>query len=147
MPSARRFVEHMTGIAPEVAAIDPDEAVALGAAVQAGILQGEVSDLMVMDQWQASLMRTLAELQLRRSREARARVEGAFDMAAMDGGDDEGGGDEDGGGGDGAGDDADDADDEAAYGDVDDGGAAEGAPSASASGKAKKKGGKQRRRR
>lgn len=84
MPSARRFVEHMTGIAPEPSDVDPDEAVALGAAVQAGILQGEVSDLMVMDQWQASLMRTLAQMQLRRDGAARERVEGAFDMAGLD---------------------------------------------------------------
>lgn len=48
MPAVRRFITHMTGLAPDEADIDPDEAVALGAAVQAGILQGEVSELMVM---------------------------------------------------------------------------------------------------
>uniref|UniRef100_A0A7S3QQB9 Uncharacterized protein n=1 Tax=Dunaliella tertiolecta TaxID=3047 RepID=A0A7S3QQB9_DUNTE len=32
--------------------VNPDEAVALGAAVQAGVLQGEVKDLMIIDQWQ-----------------------------------------------------------------------------------------------
>ena len=33
---------------------------ALGAAVQAGIYEGQVSELMVMDVWQASLMRAFA---------------------------------------------------------------------------------------
>jgi heat shock protein 1/8 len=37
------------------------QAVALGAAVQAGIYQGQVGDLMVMDVWQASLMRAFAQ--------------------------------------------------------------------------------------
>lgn len=47
---------------------------------QAGILQGEVDSLMVMDQWQASLMRSLAQLQLRNSPAARSQVEEKFDM-------------------------------------------------------------------
>lgn len=34
---------------------------ALGAAVQAGILEGQVSDVMVLDVWQASLMRAFAK--------------------------------------------------------------------------------------
>jgi hypothetical protein len=34
MPSVRRFITNMTGITPEDKDIDPDEAVALGAAVQ-----------------------------------------------------------------------------------------------------------------
>ena len=41
------------------------QAVALGAAVQAGILQGDVADVMVMDIWQAGLMRAFATQQLR----------------------------------------------------------------------------------
>ena len=41
------------------------QAVALGAAVQAGILEGTVPDVMVMDVFQANLMRVLAGQQLR----------------------------------------------------------------------------------
>ncbi len=37
---------------------------ALGAAVQAGILQGEVSDMMVMDQWQVRWVRLCRPLHL-----------------------------------------------------------------------------------
>ena len=47
------------------------QAVALGAAVQAGIYEGQVSDLMVIDVWQASLMRAFAG-QLERERAALA---------------------------------------------------------------------------
>ncbi len=58
MPAVRSFLANMTGIQPEPhGAVDPDEAVALGAAVQAGILQGQVKDLMVMDQWQVCVVR------------------------------------------------------------------------------------------
>lgn len=52
MPAVRRLILNMTGIEPMQGAIDPDEAVALGAAVQAAILQGDISNVMVMDQWQ-----------------------------------------------------------------------------------------------
>ena len=41
------------------------QAVALGAAVHAGILEGSVADVMVLDIWQASLLRALAKQQLR----------------------------------------------------------------------------------
>ena len=83
MPSVRRFIRNMTGLEPAEGplmpttaggssggsgarggtgkggsggggGVDPDEAVALGAAVQAGVLQGEVQGLMIMDQWQVS---------------------------------------------------------------------------------------------
>lgn len=37
------------------------QAVALGAAVQAGVLEGSVKDVMIMDVWKASLMRAFAK--------------------------------------------------------------------------------------
>lgn len=40
------------------------QAVALGAAIQAGLYEGSVSGLMVMDIWQASLLRALATKKL-----------------------------------------------------------------------------------
>ena len=54
MPSVPRFIRHMTGLEPlrGPAALDPDEAVALGAAVQAGMLNGDLPDMMIMDQFQ-----------------------------------------------------------------------------------------------
>jgi len=64
MPAVRRFVQNMTGVAPKVTAVDPDEVVALGAAVQAGILEGTVTDLAVFDNWQATLMRALAQARM-----------------------------------------------------------------------------------
>ena len=54
--------------------MDPDLAVALGAAVQAGIYQGEVAGLMVIDPWKAALMRAFA---------ARALERGEVDPAAV----------------------------------------------------------------
>ncbi|PRW56291.1 molecular chaperone [Chlorella sorokiniana] len=60
MPAIRRFVRNMTGLDAAEFVVDPDLAVALGAAVQAGIFEGEVSELMVMDVWQATLMRAFA---------------------------------------------------------------------------------------
>ncbi|GLI64484.1 hypothetical protein VaNZ11_007759, partial [Volvox africanus] len=80
MPAVGRFISNMTGLQPLEAALDPDEAVALGAAVQAGILQGEISNLMVMDQWQASLMRALAKLQLQADPRVRQRLEQQYSL-------------------------------------------------------------------
>lgn len=48
---------------------------ALGAAIQAGILEGQVSDVMVMDVWQASLMRALAQKQLRQDNPTAASMD------------------------------------------------------------------------
>eukprot|EP00241_Pyramimonas_parkeae_P016090 CAMPEP_0114290368 /NCGR_PEP_ID=MMETSP0059-20121206/7896_1 /TAXON_ID=36894 /ORGANISM="Pyramimonas parkeae, Strain CCMP726" /LENGTH=486 /DNA_ID=CAMNT_0001411755 /DNA_START=348 /DNA_END=1808 /DNA_ORIENTATION=- len=67
MPAVRRFVQNMTNILPVLTAVNPDEAVALGAAVQAGVLEGIIEQGEVVDVWQASLMRALAEKQLRES--------------------------------------------------------------------------------
>jgi heat shock 70kDa protein 1/2/6/8 len=61
MPAVQRFVRNMTGLEAREFVVDPDLAVALGAGVQAGILEGQVSNLMVMDVWQASLMRAFAK--------------------------------------------------------------------------------------
>lgn len=51
------------------------QAVALGAAVQAGILEGQVSDVMVMDVWQANLMRALAQQRLRQDDQMAASLD------------------------------------------------------------------------
>lgn len=50
------------------------QAVALGAAVQAGILEGQVSDVMVLDVWQATLMRAFAKQRLRQDRQLAAQA-------------------------------------------------------------------------
>ena len=42
MPAIRRFVRNMTGLDPAEFVVDPDLAVAAGAAVQAGIYDGQV---------------------------------------------------------------------------------------------------------
>ena len=51
------------------------QAVALGAAVQAGVYEGSVSNVMVMDIWQASLMRALAKQKLKDDRELAEELE------------------------------------------------------------------------
>ncbi len=48
MPSVQAFVEHTIGIKPE-RGVDPMECVAMGAAVQAGVLSGEVKDVLLLD--------------------------------------------------------------------------------------------------
>lgn len=53
---------------------------------QAGILQGQVDDLMVLDQWQASLMRALAQLQLNSDAAVRQHVAEQFDIGEGDAG-------------------------------------------------------------
>ncbi len=48
MPLVRSFVESITG-KPAERGVDPMEAVAVGAAVQAGVITGEVKDLLLLD--------------------------------------------------------------------------------------------------
>lgn len=66
MPAVGRFLENMTGLNVRKANVDPDTCVAVGAAIEAGRLDGQLSEeFMMMDVWQASLMRALAEEQLK----------------------------------------------------------------------------------
>ncbi|MBI5755596.1 MAG: molecular chaperone DnaK [Nitrospirae bacterium] len=48
IPMVRQLVEEIFGKAPD-AAINPDEAVALGAAIQANVLSGHISNLLLLD--------------------------------------------------------------------------------------------------
>ena len=48
MPLVRRFVENIMG-KPAETGVDPMECVAVGAAIQAGVLAGEVTDLLLLD--------------------------------------------------------------------------------------------------
>lgn len=48
MPQVRDFIEDEVGIEPR-RDVNPDEAVALGAAIQGGVLSGEVDDLVLLD--------------------------------------------------------------------------------------------------
>eukprot|EP01025_Chloroclados_australasicus_P024989 TRINITY_DN25015_c0_g1_i1.p2 TRINITY_DN25015_c0_g1~~TRINITY_DN25015_c0_g1_i1.p2 ORF type:complete len:434 (+),score=81.77 TRINITY_DN25015_c0_g1_i1:76-1302(+) len=73
MQGFRRFVQNMTGLNPMEYAVDPDEAVALGAAVYANVLIGELKGFMVMDVWQASLMRALATKRLKDDPQLKAK--------------------------------------------------------------------------
>lgn len=57
LPGIRPFLRNMTGIDPDASPVDPDLAVALGAAIQAGMLEGSVERLMVFDVWQVRCMR------------------------------------------------------------------------------------------
>uniref|UniRef100_A0A7N0VCK5 Heat shock protein 70 n=1 Tax=Kalanchoe fedtschenkoi TaxID=63787 RepID=A0A7N0VCK5_KALFE len=48
IPAVQELVKKLTGKAPNVT-VNPDEVVALGAAVQAGVLAGDVSDIVLLD--------------------------------------------------------------------------------------------------
>lgn len=91
MPGVARFLKNMTGLEPREYLIDPDEAVALGAAVQAGMIDGSMGDLVVMDIWQAGLMRAFADKALKDQRKAAAAEAGGDTAPSADpeGGDSE----------------------------------------------------------
>ena len=48
IPAVRELVKKLTGKEPNMS-VNPDEVVALGAAVQGGVLAGEVSDIVLLD--------------------------------------------------------------------------------------------------
>ncbi|KAK2080397.1 hypothetical protein QBZ16_000250 [Prototheca wickerhamii] len=59
MPGIRRLLGNMTGLPILEAAVDPDQAVAAGAAIEAARLDGRLEGLAVMDEWRAALLRAL----------------------------------------------------------------------------------------
>jgi molecular chaperone DnaK (HSP70) len=59
MPAVRNSVRNMTGLEPRPELVDPDAAVALGAAIYAGVLSGKITDLLTLDNWKAALLRAL----------------------------------------------------------------------------------------
>ena len=59
-PAVRRFVENTFGRKPKPGLVDPDEVVALGAAVHAGALEGSLAETETLGPMQASLIRAFA---------------------------------------------------------------------------------------
>ena len=64
MPSIQRLVEAVTGIEPRTT-VNPDEAVALGAGIHAGVLDGTIEDVEMMTPIQAAILRGLADYESR----------------------------------------------------------------------------------
>ena len=64
MPAVVRTVQTLTGISPRKT-IDPDEAVALGAAIQAGVMDGTITGVEVLSPLQAALLRGFARKKLK----------------------------------------------------------------------------------
>ncbi len=48
MPAVQEIAQRLGGIDPDLS-VNPDEAVALGAAIQAGVIEGDVGDLLLLD--------------------------------------------------------------------------------------------------
>ena len=59
MLCVQNLIKTVTGL-PVSTTVNPDEAVALGAAVYAGIMDGEVHGIEVLTAWQAALLRMMA---------------------------------------------------------------------------------------
>jgi heat shock 70kDa protein 1/2/6/8 len=59
MPCVQQVMQSVTGV-KACMTVNPDEAVALGAAVYAGIMDGEMTGMDVMTAWQASVLRMMA---------------------------------------------------------------------------------------
>jgi molecular chaperone DnaK len=70
MPAVQRLVSAMTARPVQLGSVDPDEAVALGAALQAGALEGTVRDAETIEVWQAALMRALVRKQAQDAQQA-----------------------------------------------------------------------------
>ena len=87
-PAVRRFVENTFGRRPKPGLVDPDEVVALGAAVHAGALEGLLAETETLGPMQASLIRAFAA-------KMRAEDERAFEavIARAEGDDRDGDGD------------------------------------------------------
>ncbi|CAH3198980.1 unnamed protein product [Porites evermanni] len=49
MPKVQSVVQEIFGRSPSKAAVNPDEAVAVGAAIQGGVLSGDVKDVLLLD--------------------------------------------------------------------------------------------------
>jgi len=64
MPSIQRLVEAVTGRKPRVT-VNPDEAVALGAGIHAGVLDGTIEDMEMMTPMQAAIARGLMDFEAR----------------------------------------------------------------------------------
>lgn len=71
MVGVRKLVANLFGVDPR-RTVDPMQAVALGAAVQAGVLSGEVSGVRVLQSWQASLGRMMETAEAAKAEEAEA---------------------------------------------------------------------------
>ncbi len=58
IPAVQKLITVLTGV-PPTRTVNPDEAVSLGAAVMAGIMDGDIADMQVMSAWQAAIVRTM----------------------------------------------------------------------------------------
>eukprot|EP01041_Mallomonas_annulata_P002652 gene2652-5208_t len=83
MPMVRRLVRAVTGKDPRQA-VDPDLAVSLGAAVYAGIMDGEVAGLDVMSAWQAAMYRAFYQDQQQQLKQQPIVMDGKKDSIKGD---------------------------------------------------------------